>query len=464
MTQQTERGKPVRVKRAEGDLPVVRPDAAGIDLGSREHYVAAPPRDGHANVRAFGTTTPELIAMADWLRAEGVQSVAMESTGVYWIPAYEVLEGRGFEVLLVDARQLKHVPGRKTDVIDCQWLQLLHSRGLLRGSFRPDDSVCYLRSLVREEATLVNLRADTLRRMQKSLDQMNVRVHHAVSDISGTTGMAMLRAIVAGERDPAKLAAFRNARCQKTPREMRDALTGNWREDHLFNLAQSLALYDAIQARLDAYTQEIARVLASWATQPAPAPAPDLPNPNKRKLMRARGQEPMRQALFHASQVDLTVIDGISVETAKGILSEVGPNLDAFPTERHFVAYLRLSPKLAISGGKPIRRRPKGSTTSRLGSILRMAATTLRNSQTALGAAYRRLARRKGPGVAVFATARKLAILVYRLLRHGVAYVDEGAHVYEARFREARLRMCQNVANQLGFNLVPQEIACGVSD
>jgi transposase len=459
MQRNSGRGKQVNVKRAEGKLSVTRPKVAGIDLGSVEHYVACPPRDGQANVRSFGTTTPELSVLADWLQTEGVESVAMESTGVYWIPLYELLDQRGVDVVLVDARQMKHVPGRKTDMIDCQWLQLLHSCGLLRGAFRPADAFCRLRAVVRQKATLVEEQSDWLRRMQKSLDQMNVRVHRAVADISGSTGMAMIRAIVAGEHDPRQLAKLRNERCVRTHKEMIEELTGNWREEHLFNLKEALAMYDFIQQRLAAYENEIHRILKELAAKTESKPIPELSNPNKKYSIRKNGQEPLRQALYGACASDLTNIDGISTSTAEVILSELGPNLTAFPTERHFVSFLKLSPKLAISGGKPIRKRPKGTASTRVGSALRMAAMTLRNSKTALGASYRRTARRKGACVAVFATARKLAILVYRMLRYGTAYVDEGAQVYEERFQAARLRTCQQIAKQLGYKLIQEKAA-----
>jgi len=459
MKQSGGRGKQIVVKRAEGTLAVVRGNVAGIDLGSIEHYVACPPRDGQANVKVFGTATPELVALADWLQAEGVVSVAMESTGVYWIPLYELLDGRGIEAVLVDARQLKHVPGRKTDMIDCQWLQLLHSCGLLRGAFRPADAVCRLRTLVRQKATLIDEQATWLNRMQKSLDQMNVRVHRAVADISGSTGMAMIRAIVAGERDARKLAGLRDARCHKNVEQIAEELTGNWREDHLFNLKEALAMYDFILERIAAYESEIQRILKELAPNPELKPAPKPVNANKAKLLRARGQEPLRQALYGACTVDLTAIDGISTSTAEVVLSELGPDLSAFPTEGHFVSFLKLSPRLAISGGKPIHKRPKGTASTRVGAALRMAAVALRNSNTALGASYRRLARRKGASVAVFATARKLAILIYRMLRYGMAYVDEGVQAYEKRFQVARLQMCEQIANQFGYKLIEKEVA-----
>ena len=457
MKRSGDRGKRINIKRAEGALSVTRANVAGIDLGSIEHYVACPPRAGQANVKTFATTTPELAALADWLQVEGVKSAAMESTGVYWIPLYELLEQRGIEVVLVDARQMKHVPGRKTDMIDCQWLQLLHSCGLLRGAFRPADAFCRLRALVRQKSTLIDEQASWLNRMQKSLDQMNVRVHRAVSDISGTTGMAIIRAIVAGERDPQKLAGLRNERCHKSIGQITEELTGNWREDHLFNLKEALAMYDFILARIAVYEAEIQRILKELAPNPELGSAPEPSNPNKKKLLRARGQEPLRQALYGVCTSDLTSIDGISTSTAEVVLSEMGPDLSAFPSERHFVSFVKLSPKLAISGGKPIRKRPKGTASTRVGAALRMAALTLRNSKTALGGAYRRIARRKGASVAVFATARKLAIIIYRMLRYGTAYVDEGLQTYEKRFQEAKLRMCSQIANQFGYKLIRQE-------
>jgi transposase len=438
---------------------VIRSQVAGIDLGSREHYVCCPPTpEGEANVQHFGTTTPELYRLADWLKEQGVESVAMESTGVYWIPLYEILESRGFEVLLVNARALSSVPGRKTDMLDCQWIQMLHSCGLLNGSFRPSDDICALRSLVREKTMMESQRSDWLRRIQKSLDQMNVCVHHAVSDISGVTGMAIIRAIVDGQRDPLKLAKLRDKRCRKSVKQIAEELTGNWRAEHLFSLKQALQMYDHVCAGISEYEAEIQRVLT--ALQPPEhrsREVPEVKNKTKRHNFRARGQEPMREALFRLTGHDMTAIDGIGVDTAETVLSELGTDLSCFPSENHFVSYLKLAPKLAISGGKPIPSKRTGSTTTRLGATFRMAALTLRNSKTALGAEYRRIARRKGASVAVFAMARKLAILVYRLLRYGQAYVDEGMQAYERRFTAARLRTCKQIAKDLGYTLLPPE-------
>lgn len=438
-------------------LRVIQADVAGIDLGSREHYVCAPPaKDGEANVCKFRTTTPQLRELAEWLEKQGVRSVAMESTGVYWIPVYELLEKRGFEVVLVNARMLSSVPGRKTDMLDCQWIQRLHSCGLLKGSFRPKEAICQLRALVREKNMMEDQRADWLRRIQKCLDQMNVQVHHAVSDISGHTGMSIIRAIVDGQRDALKLAELRDPRCRKSVEQIAEHLSGNWRDEHLFVLRQNLMMHDQVSAQIDEYKAEILRIMAELQPEGASElSVPPVKNKNKRKNINKRGQEPTRSALYRLSGKDLTTIDGIGVETAETIHSEIGTDLSRFPTERHFVSYVNLAPKLAISGGKPIPGKPRGTTPSRIGQALRMAAVTLRNSKTALGAEYRRIARRKGASVAVFAMARKLAILIYRMLRWGQEYVDQGCEAYEQRFKEVRLRACRETAKQFGYKLLP---------
>lgn len=458
----TAKGSAMSKKKSRKTAPglrVIQSDVAGIDLGSREHYVCCPlQKDGDRNVQAFKTTTPELMRLADWLKEEGVRSVAMESTGVYWIPLYELLEARGVEVVLANSKMLSRVPGRKTDMLDCQWIQRLHSCGLLKGAFRPNESICSWRTLVREKNMMESERADWIRRIQKSLDQMNIQVHHAVSDITGQTGMSIIRAIVAGERNPMKLAQFRDPRCKKSEEKIAEHLTGSWREEHLFVLKQNLGMYDHMCTRLGEYQVEILKVLESL--QPSEfkeEPAPEVRNKAKKKNIRKRGQEPMRIGLYFFSGVDLTSIDGIGAGTAETVLSEMGRDLLTFPSEKHFAAYVNLAPKLAISGGKTVRKKPRGSGPNRIGTALRMAAVSLRNSKTALGAEYRRIARRKGAGVAVFAMARKLAILIYRMLRWGQAYVDEGCDAYEKRFQTARLKSCQAMAKSLGYKMLPRE-------
>ena len=278
--------KSIAAQAATGQgLPVLRTDAGGIDVGSTEHWVCCPPKpDGSANVQSFGTTTRELEKQADWLQAEGVKSVAMESTGVYWIPLYEVLESRGFEVLLANAKQLANVPGRKTDMADCQWLQLLHSCGLLRGSFRPSEEVCQLRALMRECSNLIDERSRKVQRMQKALDQMNVQVHRAVTDITGTTGMDIIRAIVDGERDPLALAGLRDKRCSKSVQEFAEHLRGTWREEHLFNLSTNLQLYDKLNEMIEVYHGKIAELMQRCEPEDRRAQRPpDHPNPTKAK-------------------------------------------------------------------------------------------------------------------------------------------------------------------------------------
>jgi hypothetical protein len=311
-----------------------------------------------------------------------------------------------------------------------------------------------LRTLVRDKGNLVAESGDWVRRMQKSLDQMNVRVHRAVSDVDGVTGMAILRAIAKGERDPRQLAKLRDRRCRRTEEEIAEQLSGHWREDHLFSLRQSLQMYDATQQRIADYDREIQRKLAEMARdENRGQPAPPVKNPQKAKAIKRRGEEQMREALYRMSGVDLTSIDAIGVETVQVVLSEYGPDLSRFPTEKEFVSHATLAPRRPMSGGKPLRKKRRHTASTRVAAALRMAALSLRNSATALGAYYRKIARRIGGDVAVFATARKLATLIYRLLRWGQPYVDEGADSFEMRYRENQIKSLQAKAKQLGYVL-----------
>jgi transposase len=445
---------------APATLPVIQPLVAGIDIGSEQHWVCGPPQGDTPNVRVFGTTTVELNALADWLAAQHVKSVAMESTYIYWIPIYELLESRGVEVVLVNARTLHNVPGRKTDFADCQWIQLLHSCGLLRGSFRPNESITRMRALHRQMANFVVERSRCVQWMQKALDQMNVQVHRAVSDLTGTTGMAIVRAIVAGERDPARLALHRDRRCHKSVEQIAQHLTGTWREEHLFNLAAALRHYDSLEETIASYEARLLEELT--ALQPAERkqePVPRHPNRTKERSIRNKGNQEARTTLWRFAGVDLTRIDGISTGAAQIVLTEVGPNLGAFPTEDHFVSWLRLCPRTPISGGKPIKKRRNGLGANRVATALRMGAVTVQRSKTAIGAAFRRISRHKGQAVAVFATARQLARLVYRMLRHGQDYVDVGEQAYEEQFKARRLAALKENARSLGFTLT--EVATG---
>jgi transposase len=454
---------PARKKRsgARRALEATRPMVAGIDIGSTEHWVCGPERDdGERQVRIFEATTAHLREMAAWLLEQGVESVAMESTYIYWIPVYEVLEAAGLDVVLINARMLHNVPGRKTDMHDCQWLQLLHSCGLLRGSFRPRDAICRLRALQRQRANLIESRSRFVQWMQKALDQMNVRVHRAVSDLTGHTGMAIVRAIVAGERDPFRLAALRDKACKKSVKVIAEHLTGNWRDEHLFNLATSLRLFDEMERAIAEYDALLLREIEALQPEDRQNEAvPAHPKPGKERVIRKRGDQELRQALWRFSGVDLTTIDGLSAHTAQTILTEVGTDLNAFTTEKHFVSWLRLCPRTPISGGKPLKKRRNSMGASRVASAIRMAAVAVQRSKTALGAAYRKIARYKGAAVAVFAIARKIAQYVYRLLRHGSAYVDVGESQYEARYHHRRLNALTENARELGFTLVPNQAA-----
>jgi transposase len=455
--------KKTTTKPGPATLAVLQPMVAGVDIGSTEHWVCGPARaDGEPNVRVFGTTTPQLDELADWLVEQGVKSVAMESTYIYWIPVFELLESRGLKVVLVNARQLHNVPGRKTDFSDCQWIQLLHSCGLLRGSFRPAEAITRLRALQREMANYVAERSRCVQWMQKALDQMNVQVHRAVTDLTGTTGMAIVRAIVAGERDPARLAMHRDRRCHKSVEAIAQYLTGTWREEHLFNLATALRLYDWLQDTIASYeTQMLAQLEALQPPERQQADVPRHPNPTKEKTIRQRGEQSLRTNLWRFAGVDLMRIDGIRAAAAQTVLTEVGPDVTAFPSEHHFVSWLRLCPRTPISGGKPLKKRRNGMGANRIAAVLRMAALGIQRSKTALGASFRRIARHKGAAIAVFATARQLARLIYRMLRYGEDYVDIGEAAFEAKFQARRLAGISEAARSLGFTLTKNEAAAG---
>lgn len=448
-------------RREGGGLEQIDQDVAGLDLGASEHWVCGPPTlEKPENIERFGTTTPQLQRLCQWLREHGVRSVAMESTGVYWIPLYEILERGGFEVLLVNARQLKNVPGRpKTDRLDCQWIRRLHSCGLLRGSFRPPERICELRALNRQRENFEGQRRQAVQWMQKALDQMNVQVHRAVTDITGRTGMAILTAIVQGEREPKVLAQLRDRRCKKTEAQIAEHLTGNWRAEHLFNLQMALEHYQQLGRVLADYDRQIAdclqqQVLPGREDQGAKA----HPNPVKQRAMGRRGELELRDRLYRFAGCDLTRIDGISTGVASSILFEVGPDLSAFPDEHHFCSWIGRVPIQSITSGKPTgKKKKRAMAATRIATALGQAASALKNSPTAFGAYFRRLCRRKDYPTAVFATARKLATHVYRMLRYGQDYVDQGAEAYEAQQRFRTLNHLAAKARHLGYKLIPAD-------
>ena len=429
--------------------------AAGIDIGAQSSWVAVPPGSHATPVREFGMFTPDLQALVLFLRACGVTTVVMESTGVYWIPVYEVLDASGFEVLLVDAHHVKQVSGRKSDISDCQWLQTLHTFGLLRGAYRPADELCALRSLVRQRAMLVDQRACHIQHMQKAMTQMNLHLHHVISDVTGASGMQIMRAIVAGQRDPVALAALRDRRIRASEATIVKALTGNYRAEHVFALRQALELYDVFTAKIDDCVTAIthqAQVIASPPPHPPCAP-PAAGDASPRRPPRGDDHDPVASAFSHLAGVDLTTIDGISTITAITVLSEIGGNVDAWPSEHHFVSWLGLCPHPRISGGKILKRggkRPLG----RAALALRQAAQSLSHSTSALGAFYRRLKNRIGASKAITATAHKLARIIYRMLKNGQDYVDQGQALYESKFRQRTIDSLIKRAKKLGLRLV----------
>ena len=437
-------------------LDQLNPNVAGIDCGASEHFVAVPPDRDATPVRAFQTFTGDLVRLAEWLTVCGVTSVAMEATGVYWIPIYEILEAHGIDVLLVNARHVKNVPGRKSDVSDAEWLRELHSVGLLRGSFRPPAAITALRSYLRHRQTVVESAGMYTQRMQKALVQMNLLLPRVVSDVTGVTGLRIVRDIVAGQRDPHALATHRDVRCRATAAEIVAALTGHYRPEHLFALQQNLELYDTCQAQLSACDRVIETHLQTLTVAiPCPAPLPASPRPPKR-----RANDPdfdLRTSLHQLTGgVDLTQIDGIGPYTALKLVAEIGTDMTRWPTEKHFTSWLTLAPHNRISGGRLLSSRTQPSA-NRAAAMLRMSAYTLGRSQTALGAFYRRLAARIGKPQAITATARKLAILVYRVLKGNLVYQDPGAAAYDLRQRTRTLRHLRQRAAALGFELVNRE-------
>ena len=434
-------------------LERLHPHAAGIDCGSAEHFVAVPPDRDATPVRSFPTFTGDLHRLADWLRACRVTHVAMEATGVYWIPIYEILETRGFQVILVNARHVKNLPGRKSDVSDCEWLRDLHILGLLRGSFRPADGIVALRGYLRHRTTLIECAGALVQRMQKALVQMNVQLPLVVSDITGVTGLRILRDIVAGHRDPQQLAQHRDYRCHASAAEIVAALTGNYRAEHVFVLQQNLELFDTYQQRLAACDIAIEAHLAQLAVTTAP-PVSSLPDARRRQ--KPHGNEPrfdVRTPWHQLTGVDLSQIDGIGPYNALRLLSEIGTDMTRWPTDKHFTSWLTLAPQNKISGGRLLSSRTQPSA-NRAAAILRLAAMNLGRTQTALGAFYRRVAFRIGKAKAVTATARKLAVLVYRTLKDHLVYVDPGAAPYDAQDRTRVVRRLRLRAELLGFGLV----------
>jgi len=440
-------------------LSTINPNAAGIDVGSQFHVVAVSADRDEEPVRTFQSFTGDLHRLADWLLACRIDTVAMESTGIYWIPLYEILQARGIAVVLANARDVKHVPGRKTDVNDAQWLRQLHEYGLLRGSFHPPADIAALRAYLRQRERLLDYAASHIQHMQKALMQMNLQLHHVVSDITGKTGMRIIRAILDGVREPAVLAQHRDARCKATVETIAHALEGNYRPEHLFALSQAVALYDAYQQHVVACDGHIEALLARLrASEPPHDPLPAARHGTRQPNALSFD---VRAALYAMIGVDLTQIHGFGPYLALKLVGECGTDMSRWPSAKHFTSWLCLAPGNKISGGKVLSTHTRRSK-NRVSALLRLAAVNVGKTDSALGAFYRRLAARAGKAKAVTATARKLAILFYNTLRHGVDYRDPGASYYEERHRERVLGNLARRAKQFGYTLEPT-FATGVS-
>jgi transposase len=443
------------------ELTITNSDAAGIDIGSQVHYVAVPEDRTQRAVRSFGAYTAQLDELAHWLKECAVKTVAMESTGNYWIPLYQKLEEAGFEVLLVDARQAKHVPGRKSDVQDCRWLQQLHSYGLLRAAFRPEDCICRLRTLQRHRKNLIECAGTWVQHMQKALNEMNLHLHHVLSDISGYSGLAILDAILRGERDPRKLASLADYRVKKSRAEIEAALTGDYRPEQLFVLSQSLQDYRQIQQQIAECDLAIEKQLAQIAdcTNPSQGPEPRQQSPDSAssKTGKTKPKDALEVSLAgHLKRilgVDLTAIPGLNVLAILTLVSEIGTNMAKWRHEKAFVSWMGLSPNNKISGQRVLSSRTR-KVVNRAATTLRLAAMVLGHTNTPLGSFYRRKRAQLGAPKAITATARKLGCLIYRLIKNGQDYQETDLHVYELKYKHQILNSLRKRANSFGFDLV----------
>jgi len=428
-------------------------NAAGIDIGAEFHYVAVPNgRDPEGqDVRHFATFTADLHQLADWLRQCKIDTVAMESTGIYWIPVFEILDSQGFDVRLVNPRNVKNAPGRKTDVLDCQWIQQLHTYGLLQSAFRPEDQICELRAYLRQRAMLVSYASHHIQHMQKALEQMNIKLTEVISDSTGVTGMKIIRAIISGERNPVKLASMRDARCNNSETIIAKALEGNWRSEHIFALQQAVELYDFYKKQIIACESEIQHHLESFDDRSNGRP---LEKP-RRKSRGSSNQYHFdaRRYLHRMTGVDVTRIEGIEAPTALTIISEIGIDMSPWPTEKHFTSWLGLCPGSKITGGKVLSSKTKPSA-NRAAHAFRLSAYSLQRSKSALGAFLRRKKAQKGAPKAITATAHKIARIFYNMLKYGTEYVDLGQEYYEQRYQDRVIANLKRKAKQFGFELV----------
>jgi transposase len=444
-----------RSKKVDLDsLPFIHINAAGIDIGSEEHWVAVPKDRDEEPVRKFGCFTSDLHAMAEWLKKCGIDTIVMESTGVYWIPLFQILETQGFDVNLVNARHVKNVPGRKTDVLDCQWLQQLHTYGLLSGSFRPEDSICVLRDYWRHRDNLIRYAASHIQHMQKALTEMNLHLHKVISNITGVTGTRIIKAILAGERDPLKLAQLKDPRIKNSAEKIAKSLEGDYRQEHLFALKQAFELYCTYKQKIEECDKEIESHLIQMDSKCEPD--------SKKKYKSSKSKNDpffdLGYHLYRISGVDFTKIDGLDVLTINTILTEVGLNPDAFGTEKRFVSWLGLCPENRITGGHILSSKTR-KVVNRASKAFRLAANSLKNSSSALGAYFRRIRARKGAPKAITATAHKLARIFFHLWKTGEPYNDLGAYYYEQKYKERVIKNMEKKAKKLGFELTLKPLA-----
>jgi transposase len=438
--------------QVQEDMPVINSNAAGIDVGSAEIWVSIPPDRDEEPIRRYATFTADLYALADWLKQRGIESVAMESTGVYWIPVFEILERKGLHVVLVNAKYAKNVAGRKSDWLDCQWLRLLHTFGLLPSSFRPAAAIATLRCYLRHRQMLIEYASAHIQHMQKALTQMNLQLANVVADITGDTGMRIIRAILGGERDPQRLAQMRDYRTKNDEATIAKALQGNYEPQHVFALKQAVELWDFYQQQRTTCDQEIAQYLHSLDSA-VDVDSHPIPPPRAPKKRRNSPGFNCRLETYRILGVDLTQIDGISESSALTILSEIGTDWSRWKTEKHFASWLTLCPNNKISGGRILQRRTRKSS-NRVHDLLCVCAQTLFNSRSALGAFARRMRSRLGPQKAIVATAHRLALWIYRLLRFGNTYVDIGQDAYEQQYQQRKLKTLTRQAKHFGFQLI----------
>jgi len=441
-------------------LPVIQPDTAGIDLGATLLSVAVPCDRDEKPVRTFGTFTPDLQELVVWLQKCRIRSVAMEATGVYWIPVFQLLAAAGFEVCLVNPRHVKHVRGRKTDVSDCQWLQYLHAVGLLQASFRPDDAICALRTIHRHREHLVQQAGEQIQLMQKSLDQMNLHLHHVLADLAGVSGLRIVDSLLAGERDPRTLAKLRDSRVQTDEETIVAALTGDWRAEHLFTLRQARQTWAHYQTQLQACDAEIEHWLKEHVP---PLPPPPSAKPPKKQAKSHRNEPALpsldlRQEMQQRFGVDLTAVPALGIATVTALFAELGPDFgQAFSDHKRFASWLGLCPDPRKSGGKVLRSHTR-DVRHRVARLFRQAAQSVYKSDHHLGRFYRRTRAKLGGPPAVTATAHKLARIFFHMVTAKQEYDETLFEQCDQDQRERHLASLRRQAKNLGFDLKPVQV------